>query len=114
MNYYIAQDRFGNYDLVHHGINGQKWGVRRYQNEDGSWTEAGRKRYGENGARGLNRLDRDIAKAKYQKAKSNGQKRTSKILKDLERSGYTMKHFKSFLPAAIWTLITVLKRKKDM
>ena len=32
--------------LIHHGIKGQKWGVRRFQNEDGSWTEAGQKRYG--------------------------------------------------------------------
>lgn len=31
--------------LYHHGILGQKWGVRRYQNEDGSLTEAGKKRY---------------------------------------------------------------------
>lgn len=31
--------------LEHHGIKGQKWGVRRYQNEDGSYTEAGMKRY---------------------------------------------------------------------
>jgi len=32
--------------LMHHGIKGQKWGVRRFQNEDGSLTGAGKKRYG--------------------------------------------------------------------
>ena len=32
--------------LQHHGIKGQKWGVRRYQNEDGSLTAAGRKHVG--------------------------------------------------------------------
>jgi GNAT superfamily N-acetyltransferase len=31
--------------LYHYGIKGQKWGVRRYQNPDGSLTEAGKKRY---------------------------------------------------------------------
>lgn len=33
--------------LSHHGILGQKWGVRRYQNKDGTWTSAGKKRYGD-------------------------------------------------------------------
>lgn len=31
--------------LAHHGIKGQKWGIRRFQNEDGSLTEKGQKRY---------------------------------------------------------------------
>lgn len=30
--------------LEHHGILGQKWGVRRYQNEDGTWTKEGLER----------------------------------------------------------------------
>lgn len=33
-------------ELYHHGILGQKWGVRRYQNEDGTLTTAGKLRYG--------------------------------------------------------------------
>lgn len=33
------------YALYHHGTKGMKWGVRRYQNKDGSLTEAGKKRY---------------------------------------------------------------------
>lgn len=32
---------------MHYGIKGQKWGVRRFQNEDGSLTSEGKKRYGE-------------------------------------------------------------------
>lgn len=34
-------------DLTHHGIKGMRWGVRRFQNTDGSLTPAGKKRYSE-------------------------------------------------------------------
>lgn len=32
-------------ELYHHGVKGQKWGVRRYKNKDGSLTPAGKKKY---------------------------------------------------------------------
>lgn len=38
--------------IYHHGVKGQKWGVRRYQNSDGSLTDAGKKRYSNKAARG--------------------------------------------------------------
>lgn len=39
------EELYDNLYLEHHGILGQKWGIRRYQNPDGSLTEAGKKRY---------------------------------------------------------------------
>ena len=36
----------GAQQIQHSGIKGQRWGVRRFQNEDGSLTEEGKKRYG--------------------------------------------------------------------
>ena len=35
----------GQNELYHHGILGMKWGIRRFQNKDGSLTTAGKKRY---------------------------------------------------------------------
>lgn len=45
-------------ELKHHGILGMKWGVRRYQNEDGSLTEAGKKHYSYKGAKKAQNLSR--------------------------------------------------------
>ena len=39
--YYLTND-----ELIHWGIKGQKWGIRRFQNEDGSLTPEGEIRYG--------------------------------------------------------------------
>lgn len=54
-------------ELRHHGILGQKWGVRRFQNSDGTWTEAGKKRYAKDIKRDLKRQNviSDRAMAKY-------------------------------------------------
>lgn len=43
-NMYSNVRRLRDDELAHHGIKGQKWGVRRYQNEDGSLTDLGRQK----------------------------------------------------------------------
>ena len=49
-NYYSGMmNATGGSELRHHGILGQKWGVRRFQNKDGSLTNAGRERHGYSG-----------------------------------------------------------------
>lgn len=45
--------------LAHHGILGQKWGVRRFQNVDGSYTAAGKERYGKGESRRQANLSKD-------------------------------------------------------
>lgn len=52
-------------ELYHHGIKGMRWGVRRYRNEDGTLTEAGKKRYQKENFK-------KIAKAKH-KSKNNSE-----------------------------------------
>lgn len=76
----LTLDDINGESLEHHGIPGQKWGVRRYQNEDGSLTSAGKRRYGEKGpaimeksghkyakdvTKTLNKLDQNRAENEY-------------------------------------------------
>lgn len=57
-------DYIYNQSLYHHGIKGQKWGVRRYQNEDGSYTPAGEQRYNINTREGRKQLRADYKDTK--------------------------------------------------
>ena len=96
-------------ELMHYGIKGQKWGIRRYQNKDGSLTEAGRKRaiqeyksdnktayelgksatvYGHATARSMNRtikLENKLDK-QYAKDPTGSKKRTQSLRKKWDAS----------------------------
>lgn len=69
--------------LVHHGIKGQKWGVRRFQNEDGSVTPAGAERY----YTGKRKYDKQIRKVeKYQnKIMSAREKNRAKMMSKFDK-----------------------------
>lgn len=51
-----------NNELYHHGIKGQKWGIRRFQNKDGSLTKAGLKRYSDSASSAASAVGKAIAK----------------------------------------------------
>lgn len=61
MNYY-GSSFWAPTDLAHYGVIGMKWGVRRYQNKDGSLTAAGKKHYGTSGLndKTAKKLERNI------------------------------------------------------
>ena len=77
-------------ELYHWGIKGMKWGVRRYQNEDGSLTSAGRKRYsnpdGTLNKKGEKYIAKETARLAAEKIKLENQKKTEARLVKLDKA----------------------------
>lgn len=71
-------------ELYHHGIKGMRWGVRRYQNKDGSLTPAGRKRYDDAVQKKISSINSKTA-AKLKKIRMEG-KAKLKIAKAEEKA----------------------------
>lgn len=75
--------------LEHHGIKGQKWGVRKYQNTDGSLTPEGRKRYGVLGStKAYIKKRQKNVDAFYKESKNLGDDKTREQMTKKEREIY--------------------------
>lgn len=79
--------------LTHWGINGMKWGRRRWQNEDGSLTEEGRRHYGikerREESRAKERLEREKAKAQVKVTRAEADARV-KIAREQAKANADM------------------------
>lgn len=80
--------------LIHHGVKGMKWGVRRYQNEDGTYTKAGRKRYA---------LDLDVndtSRRNVAKIRTGEAKRRLDVAKSKQNNDYRVAELQSRVRSA--------------
>ena len=85
MSVYMAVPK-GEASLSHHGILGQKWGIRRYQNPDGTLTPEGKARYGEM---------ENIKNSPLSKKSERLQRKVSSAESDEKRSKYSQALTKS-------------------
>ena len=90
-------------ELMHWGIKGMKWGVRRYQNKDGSLTPAGKKRY-----------DKEMSKLKEEEKIAKNKLRTQAKLNKLDEKRKEIEALKSGKPISKSTKKSSKPSVKDM
>ena len=75
-------------ELYHHGIKDMKWGVRRYQNKDGSLTAAGRKRYGLPSEAEERRIRKNNSRIKADLSRMSDKELTDAVVKGSKQNKY--------------------------
>jgi hypothetical protein len=92
--------------LMHHGILGMKWGVRRYQNEDGTLTAAGKRHKAKLDERSMKkdvkwakRHEKSIMKQANKRTKSDMRKYEKTELRDLAKQMKSGKDSKTYINA---------------
>ena len=85
--------------IAHHGIKGQKWGIRRYRNEDGTLTEAGRKRYEKTQDRQAKKDAKEYARARmyYGEGAGTRRKQIKAVVDQRSKDPFYKKQFESYL-----------------
>lgn len=91
--------------LQHHGIKGQKWGVRRYQNNNGTYTEEGKERRRlSNKSNDRYRYENEEVQSIVSKDKELDKLFTKAVVGQYNPQNfenlvdYTVKHYKQFFP----------------
>ena len=111
MNYYVYNGQFvSESELYHWGVKGMKWGIRRYQNYDGSYTKAGLKRY--NAA--MDSYDKRLSE--YKTAKTSGATGDALRLKKAkvkEAKRNVKKHYKHLKQTSSETRVKFCTQKAD-
>ena len=105
-------------DIEHSGILKMKWGVRRYQNEDGTLTELGKQRLREKRAAAKNALEKGISKAQKQaerkaKREEREAKRRAKKLSNPDPA-WLSRNMHKFTDDEIAKAISRIRLKKDI
>ena len=86
--------------LQHHGIKGMHWGIRRFQNADGSLTSAGRKRYLDNWS--------EDAKIAHELKRKKVSEMTNTELKKLNERRNLEKQYKDLNPSKVTKIIKTM------